>query len=48
LQINGLWLEAGGIAAAEQLIAVLTRDDALDDATQRLAEWMRARVQPLT
>src|ERR671935_3001348 len=45
LQLNGLWLDAPGTEAGEELVAVLTRPDAREEATAHFASWLRGHVR---
>lgn len=47
LALNGLRVVYGGVELAEQVEAVVNRNDDLDHATARFVEWLRPRVQPL-
>ena len=44
-QLNGLWLDAPGTEAGEELVAVLTQPDAAEDATARFAGWLRGHIR---
>lgn len=41
---NGVALRAEPLAFAEQILAVINRDDALSAATERLVNWLRAHA----
>ena len=47
LQLNGLWLDAPGTEAGEELVAVLTWPGSLEDATARFADRLRGHIRPL-
>jgi death on curing protein len=47
LQLNGLWLDAPGTEAGEEIVAMLTRPDAAEDATAHFAGWLRGHIRPL-
>ena len=45
LHLNGLWLDAPGTEAGEELVAVLTRPDAREEATTHFAGWLRGHIR---
>ena len=47
LQINDQLYEGDDIELAQQIEALVTRPDSLDDATARFVEWLRPRLRPL-
>ncbi len=47
LQINSLLYEGDDIELAQQIEALVTRQDSLDEATTRFVDWLRPRLRPL-
>jgi death-on-curing protein len=47
LRTNGFRFTDQPLALAQQLEAVSTRVDSLDDATRRFEAWLRERVEPI-
>ena len=45
LQLNGLWLDAPGTEAGEEIVAVLTGPDTAEDATAHFASWLRGHIR---
>jgi death-on-curing protein len=48
LKMNGLGVRRRPLELAEQIEAVINRNDSLDDATARFVEWLRPRIVPFS